>query len=416
MSIVDKVKQIFHTEETNETEQEELSLKPEEAVELVENTSEEKLEKIRDREQHLIKETDQLLDELKQNLEKVDEYEDIDGIKAAEDIAESFYNSRKIMLENFKPEKDTESYQEQLQQFLTQFNDVDRKEKALMDRMKSDVTGIAQNVQRLDEKLSDLDEFNSNALQYRKDVAKLRKLHSELEELYKDENNLEGEIKDAETDIQHLKTDIEEADEKIAELKDSEDWKQKSELQDEMEKMRKDRKQIKQKLSSTVSGLDRGLKKLIYQIENQGLDFSGDKSELVKLREENFSELEMMQKDLERAQQKIEDEELLTGRQFEDFKQKVEEEVDFVEEAERIQQKKDEIKELQDRISELEVVEKKSGLEERLEKLQDEHEELKEELENYQSGKEEIEQEIADKKQSIEQQTEKLLQKPVQIQ
>ncbi|MFT4869109.1 MAG: chromosome segregation ATPase [Colwellia polaris] len=414
MNILQKLQQIFSSNETEEPG-EELVLKPKEAVEMVEKTSEEKLQKIEDREQHLISETDRLLDGLRDNLGKVDEYEDIDGIKAAEDIAESFYNSRKIMIENFNPEENSESYQEELQKFLEEFNDVDRKEKALMDRMKSDVAGIAQNVQNLDEALADLDEFNNNALNYRKDVEKLRNQYSQLEELQNKKEDAEEKLEKTEDELEQLADEVNEVEETIQDLEQGEEWKKREELEKEIEQLNSDRKQIEKRLSSAVSNLDRGLKKLIYQIENRGLEFDGSKANLVNLRDENFTELERMNDDLKLAEKKIEKDEILTGRQLDDFKDQVSEEISFVSEAKDMTELNQEIQGLREEIDNFEVVEKKSGLEERIEKLENKRDKLKDQLEAYRRSKEDSYEKIEGKKEEIGRQAQKLLQKKVKI-
>jgi DNA repair exonuclease SbcCD ATPase subunit len=414
MNILQKLQQIFSSNETEEPG-EELVLKPKEAVEMVEKTSEEKLQKIEDREQHLISETDRLLDGLRDNLGKVDEYEDIDGIKAAEDIAESFYNSRKIMIENFNPEENSESYQEELQKFLEEFNDVDRKEKALMDRMKSDVAGIAQNVQNLDEALADLDEFNNNALNYRKDVEKLRNQYSQLEELQNKKEDAEEKLEKTEDELEQLADEVNEVEETIQDLEQGEEWKKREELEKEIEQLNSDRKQIEKRLSSAVSNLDRGLKKLIYQIENRGLEFDGSKANLVNLRDENFTELERMNNDLKLAEKKIEKEEILTGRQLDDFKAQVSEELSFVSEAKDITELNQEIQGLREELHNFEVVEKKSGLEHRIEELENERNKLKDQLEAYRRSKEDSYEKIEGKKEEIGRQAQKLLQKKVKI-
>jgi DNA repair exonuclease SbcCD ATPase subunit len=414
MNILQKLQQIFSSNETEEPG-EELVLKPKEAVEMVEKTSEEKLQKIEDREQHLISETDRLLDGLRDNLSKVDEYEDIDGIKAAEDIAESFYNSRKIMIENFNPEENSESYQEELQNFLEEFNDVDRKEKALMDRMKSDVAGIAQNVQNLDEALADLDEFNNNALNYRKDVEKLRNQYSQLEELQNKKEDAEEKLEKTEDELEQLADEVNEVEETIQDLEQGEEWKKREELEKEIEQLNSDRKQIEKRLSSAVSNLDRGLKKLIYQIENRGLEFDGSKANLVNLRDENFTELERMNNDLKLAEKKIEKEEILTGRQLDDFKAQVSEELSFVSEAKDITELNQEIQGLREELHNFEVVEKKSGLEHRIEELENERNKLKDQLEAYRRSKEDSYEKIEGKKEEIGRQAQKLLQKKVKI-
>lgn len=414
MNILQKLQQIFSSNETEEPG-EELVLKPKEAVEMVEKTSEEKLQKIEDREQHLISETDRLLDGLRDNLGKVDEYEDIDGIKAAEDIAESFYNSRKIMIENFNPEENSESYQEELQKFLEEFNDVDRKEKALMDRMKSDVAGIAQNVQNLDEALADLDEFNNNALNYRKDVEKLRNQYSQLEELQNKKEDAEEKLEKTEDELEQLADEVNEVEENIQDLEQGEEWQKREELEKEIEQLNSDRKQIEKRLSSAVSNLDRGLKKLIYQIENRGLEFDGSKANLVNLRDENFTELERMNNDLKLAEKKIEKEEILTGRQLDDFKAQVSEELSFVSEAKDITELNQEIQGLREEIDNFEVVEKKSGLEHRIEELENERNKLKDQLEAYRRSKEDSYEKIEGKKEEIGRQAQKLLQKKVKI-
>lgn len=416
MSFVQRIKDMLQKEpQTSDEPQEQLELEPEEAVEFVEKTSSDKLQQINEREEKLISEVETALESLQDNLSEVEQYEDVDGIKAAEDIAESFYNTRKIMIENFEPENNSESYQKHLKQFLSDFNDVDRKEKALMDRMKTDVVGIAQNVQKLDEKLSDLDHFNNNALNYRKDFDKLRTLESEIKDKKERKREIAEKREKTQERLEENSRNLEDVKKQLDDLKSDEEWQKKKELDEELEELRNDRKQIKKNLSNAVSGLDRGLKKLIYQIENQGLDFDGDKARLQNLREKNYSEIEKMQRDLELAEKKIEEENLLENRQLEDFRDKVGQ-TNFGKATEKLQQKQDRIQQLESQIQSLEILQNKSSLEDQQKELENTRSDLEEELEDLQARKEELEHSIKDLKKRLEQQTEKLLQQQVKIQ
>lgn len=415
MGLLDEIKSKLETEDDRQPDRK-IVIDPDEAPEMVKDAYSEQIETAKEHEKELIDETDELLNQLENNLEEVEEYEDVEGIKAAEDIAQSFYNSRKIMIENFNPENTTESYAGSLEDFLSEFNDVDRKEKALMERMKSDVVGIAETVQKLGDKLEEIQEFNDKGKKMLHDIDELE----EKAEQYNETVNMIGEkknqIKTQEEKTDELETRLEERKDDLEELKDSKEWSEKKDIEEELESVENKIKAKEDRLSSSVSNLERGLKKLIYQVENQGLEFSGNFKNLKKLKKKDFENLKPVDGDLKEARQNIKEEELLSGRQFEEFDEEVEEHPDYLSEQGQISEMRSRNKELEEKLEDTEARKERNRIENKINEIENKIEKRKEKREELEKELEDLRREKKSLKSRIRRDTEELMDEEVNLQ
>lgn len=364
MSLLDRLKSILKEDKQDNTH---LEIQASEALDVVKNRKSQQVSDIHAREEKLIKEADELIDSLREELEAVKEYEDVDGIKAAEDIAEDFYNSRKIALDNFNPEEDSESYEEDLEDLLKEFNDINRKEKALIERMKGDASDIAQTVKELNDKLEEIKEFNAEERKILDDIQELEESAEKLENVVEKKQNLQKELDELEDEIEDKKEDRDSLETQLEDLKEEDKWKEKQQLEGEIEEIENNISRLRNTLTGYSSDLDRGLKKLIYQVENRGVEFNGRLKQLKKIREKEFGKLDSVNKDLEAALKTIEREQILEGRQLEDFQSVVEKQPEFQSKYSNIQNLEADKEEKKKELQNLEIVKRNNQVEKKLE-------------------------------------------------
>jgi chromosome segregation ATPase len=364
MSLLDRLKSILKEDEQDNTH---LEIQASEALEVVKNRKSQEISEINTREEKLIKEADELINSLREELEAVKEYEDVDGIKAAEDIAEDFYNSRKIALDNFNPDEESESYEEDLEDLLREFNDINRKEKALIERMKGEASDIAQTVQKLNDKLEEIKEFDSEERKMLDDTQELEENTEKLEGMVEKKQKLRSELDELEEELEDEKEDKESLKKQLEDLKEEDKWKEKQHLETEIEEIENDISRLRNTLTGYSSDLDRGLKKLIYQVENRGVEFNGRLKQLKKIREKEFGKLDSVNKDLEAALQTIEKEQILEGRQLEDFQSVVEKQPEFQSKYSKIQNLEADKEEKEENLQNLEIMKRRNRVEKRLE-------------------------------------------------
>jgi len=413
MELIDKLKNSLKS--NSKPEKEHIVIQPDEAPELARRTRKDEISNIKEREQKLIERTDEIMDNLEKGLEKVGDYEDIEGIKAAEDIAQSFYNSRKIMIENFNPENSAESYDKELEDFLREFNNMDRKEKALMDRMKDDVIGVAEPTKQLGEILDDLNEFNENQKRVLKDIKALEDRSGQYNEIMNRIGEKRNRIKEKEINIQELEDKIEDKKAHLDEIQTSQEWQKKQELEEEKEDVENKIKNKRRKLNNASSSLKRGLKKLIYQVENQNLDFTGNLQQLKYLKNQEYSSLSDIEDGLEEAKNTIRDEEMLEGRQMQEFSETVENMPDIekiLDEMDRLKSRKED---LENKIKDLEIFKEKRNTKNKIEELDNRKQSRITDSENLKHDISELEDERNRLKEDIRLKTEQIIHEEIKF-
>jgi len=413
MELIDKLKNSLKS--NSKPEKEDIVIQPDEAPELARRTRKDELSDIKEREQKLIERTDEIMGNLEKGLEKVGDYEDIEGIKAAEDIAQSFYNSRKIMIENFNPENSAESYDKELEEFLREFNNMDRKEKALMDRMKDDVIGVAEPTKQLGEILEDLNEFNENQKRVVKDIKALEDRSGQYNEIVNRIGEKRNRIKETEINIQELEDKIEDKKAHLDEIQTSQEWQKKEELEEEKEEVENKIKNKRRKLNNASSSLKRGLKKLIYQVENQNLDFTGNLQQLKYLKNQEYSSLSDIEDGLEEAKNTIRDEEMLEGRQMQEFSETVENMPDVEKSLDEIDRLKSRKEDLENKIKDLEIFKEKRNTKNKIEELDNRKQSRITDSENLKHDISELEDERNRLKEDIRLKTEQIIHEEIKF-
>lgn len=413
MSFLNRVKNIL-----KEDKQESVSLEipVSKALETVKDRKAQDLSDIEIRGKQLVKEADNLINSLRDELNAVKNYEDVDGIKAAEDIAENFYNSRKIALDNFNPENNTESYEKDLENLLKEFNDINKKEKALVERMKGDASGMAQTVQKLNEKLEEIQRFNEEERKTVETMQELKENSEELEKLKEEEHHIQEKIGTLEDQLREEKEEKKDLESQLEEeVKQQNAWQRKNQLEEEINEIENEIKGLKRTLKGYSSDLDRGLKKLLYQVENKDVEFNGDLTQLKKIREQNFQEIDSADKHLKTALETVESENILEGRQLEDFRSVVNEKPEFQETYRNIQSLKQEKEESIEKIKNMAVMERKEELEKQIEEKEESIEKKENKISDKKTQSDNLDEKLDEKYRQIEQKANLILDADVDI-
>ncbi len=374
MGLLDSIKEAIGGQK-----QEEIDVELKDAGELFRERKAYEIEEAREEASEIIEKTQGLVDELEDALEELKGYEDKKGIQAVEDVAENFYRSRKEIVREFEASEDVEEHFQRLDDMLQEFNDVSLKEGAVMNRVHKSSGVLSERIEAVMEHRDELEEF------IQKDYAAVTQLE-EVENALKEIRNLEEEIEELEQEIEDLESndiqqEIDNRQEELEELKQRPEWNRKQEILDSIEELEHEKSELESKHSRNASVVERGLKKLLYNIRNQGLSFQGDTVVLEAIRDEKFGEVRDPAENLEEALEAIKKEDILGERQLSKFSGAVEAFEDFEHERERIQQINSEIKELEKELDGLDITDEKKGVENRIEGLKHEKDEQKDKLE-----------------------------------
>ena len=285
------------------------------------------LEKTREKSSELIEKTETLVEKLESDLEEIKDYSDDDDLNVVEDVAENFYRTRKNLTEKFDPSENIEQHYRDLDDFLEEFNDVSRKEGAVMKRVEKGSGNLPSRLEEIMNHRESIGEFLEDGYTVVKKMHEIQGFEDEIREK-------KQEIKEVSKRIENLQeSDLEEKLEKIdsqvQELHESEDWQEKESLEQELELLEDKRSQEEKKISRKVSKLERGLKKLVYSVENEGESFEGSLEKLKQLMDGNYRQIDDPKPDLENAAGLLDELGELEDRQMEKFRETVAELDDF---------------------------------------------------------------------------------------
>lgn len=404
---LDRVKDVLSSEE------EEIELEPESAPEVFRERRSGELEKARSRAGELVEKTDNLLERLEEDLEEVKGYEDAADLDVVEDVAENFYNTRKRLIENLDFSEDIEEHHEDLEDFLDEFNDVSRKEGAVMKRVQKGSGDLSGTLQELMDHREEVEDFLRNGFRPMKRLEHLEELGEEVEEIREEAERLEKELE--EHDTEDIEQELEEIDQEISEIKESDEWREKENMEEQLHLLEDKRSEKEKEVRRKVSKLERGLKKLIYRIENKNQEFDGDFVKLKALFNGNFRKLDSPFPELREAAEILDSEELLEERQQEKFEKAVEELESFESDLEEIREFEEDIEKVEDKLEDLDLEEKRRELEKERRSVENRLEDKENEMEDLEDSVEDKERELEDKKQEIERKLDSYLKADVNV-
>lgn len=372
MGLIDRIKEKFSRERR------ELEISWENSTNVFEDEKETEIRGARERAEKFTEETEEVLENIEEGLEAFNEYEDSEDIQLVEDVAQNFYRSRKRMVENFNPSEDIEEHLEDLEDFIEEFNDVSRKEGEVMKHVRKDAPQLSDSLDELLEHKEKIQSFVDTDYQVLVQLEMIKDYQKEIEEIREEleeaEKDLEGK------DTRSIKDDIEDMEEKIDELEESSRWKELKTLEREKEELIDEKERKRRQLKSSISEMDRGLKKLIYNIENEGLEFKGDKTKLKKLKDREIEKIDNPEDEVEEALERIKDEDLISKRQLEKFRAGAEDLENFTGYKEDIEELERELDDIRSEMESMDVEEEREEIRESKEKLEKDLKEKKEEI------------------------------------
>jgi len=136
---------------------------------------------------------------------------------------------------------------------------------------------------------------------------------------------------------------------------------------------------------------------------------------LKKLKKEEFNDLEPVEDDLEEARKKIRDEEILSGRQLEEFEDEVRNHPEYSTKVEKLSELRSRREDLEEELENAEALKKKKKLKNKRQEVKNKIQNQQEELETLEDNIEELEQEKESLKSSIKDDTEELMNEPVEF-
>ena len=348
----------------------------EEAPDLLQEQRGEDIENVRQQARDLMEETEDILSRLEDGVKELTSYSDPKGRQQIEDIAESFANARQRKIDTFDPADTIEQHHQDLQVFTEDFTDISKKQGAVFDEIKSGSETFATALQDLIDHVEQVGQFLDDEYPLLATEERIEDLVSSIRTKQdKIEERTEAIDEQAVTELEDERASI---DNEIMELEASEAWEQKEELEAEIEDLKDEQAEIRSTLRRATNKLERGLKKLIYQIEHGDLELDADIRKLRSLRDGDVMTVESPYEDLVAARDTIKDEAILNDRKSETFADAVAVFQDYEDKARRIETLDAEIDAAQEQRSALSVTDELEDLEDQRDAIKDKIERQKE--------------------------------------
>ena len=385
MGLKEKIAEFFSSEE------EDVETTVEEAEKVFKSRKSKEIEDARATAEELVSRTDEVMEDLEQSLEELTEYEDAADIQAVEDVAENFYNSRKRLIKNFEASDEIEQHFEALDDFVEDFNDVSRKEGVVMKRVEQSSGVLSEKISNVVEHRDEMSDFLEKSYRPVNELEQIEEAVEEIRGFGEEKEEVESRLEDEKESIEELKQEISDKNDELEEVRSTEAWEHKEDIEEKLNYLKSKKEDVERVLSRNTSNLERGLKKLLYSIENSGTEFEGDENKLEKLKNGSFSSVDEPLPELEEASEIIEEEDLLGDRQLEKFGDAVGEFESFEEDFRELEEYRNEIESKKDEFEALDVIETEEKLSKEVEKLKRELEEEEDEVETLEKKLEALE-------------------------
>ncbi|MFO7794322.1 MAG: hypothetical protein R6V35_05110 [Candidatus Nanohaloarchaea archaeon] len=375
--MIDFLKKIFGEEEK------EFSTEWREAPELLRDLKSEEIERAEEEVGDLMSKSSELLDELEDSLEEVKDYEDRQGIEAVEDVANNFYNSRRKLIEDLELSDRPIQHKKDLKEFIEEFEDVSRKEEAVMKRVKNEANSLFRAIKDIHEHL---EEFNEFLEENYSTVTSIEDMESQVEEIEGVLDRKEQLVEEkSDIGIEEIKNEISGLESQIEQLKESEEWKKKEKIEKKLEDLRDEKNSIESELDRQLSRIERPMKKLVYNIESGDVDFEGSVDQLRRMRDQEFEKLGSIDLseayDLSKKADFIEDNQVKKLEEVSNALENFSDRKDKIAELEeRIEKKEGELDDLEVDEERRKLVNKLSSKEEELREKKIDRENLQEEI------------------------------------
>lgn len=380
---------------SNNKESIELDLK--EADKIFEKHKSDDISKAEKRAEELSRKAEKGVKGLEEVLEDIKGFEDDEGRKAVNDIAENLVESRKKVVNDFSLTDDPRENFGRIQRFIADFHSMKRKEVAVLE-MTSRQKDVGRFMKKVQEAGNEMEEFLEDEYSV---VETSKELEEDLEELEDLENKIENkQEKRGDIDTVGLKQKISEKEAEIEDFKNSGRFEEYKELKQSLEERKSDKQEKIDELENAMSKMKRGLKKLIYQAENSELVLE-DTEVLRFVRDQETDEVLKYSERVGDAMGQLKDKgditevqrnKILSGastlENTSDYRSQIEGLQEEIEELDAKLGSHPAVEELQSKKSELENLEKD------LEELQNRREDLKNSIDELKDRKESLEEEI----------------------
>jgi myosin heavy subunit len=376
------------------------AVKLEDAIEFYREENSDEIRRAERKAEELMQQTRELTEEFDESLEELKGYEHEKGIQAVEDVADNFYSSRNNMLERFENPEETREHVKQFSEFVENVNDVSRKEGEvlkLIEKQSGDLPSVIQKLVDHGEKLEDFLEEDYSAVEAEEE---LEELLNDIKERKEETSRLKDEIDNFE--IKELVERKDELEEKIDEVEKSDEWTEKTEKEKRIEKLEEEKEEIMNQLSRQVSAVERPVKKLLYSVDNEDLEFNSDEEKLRKMLDRKFHEIEGLEKVLEEAGRKMEENDIADRDKRKKFLEAKTELSNLEEKKYNVDQKEEEIEQIREELEQLDVVERREDLEEEAGELRKKIEEKESEMEDKKRELDRISGEVEDLENQVE--------------
>ncbi|MFB6116252.1 MAG: hypothetical protein ABEK10_01960 [Candidatus Nanosalina sp.] len=382
MSFMNKLKNLFGSREPVETSLENLDS-------TFYDLRKDEIQESRERREELLEKSETIVSSIEDSLEEIKDFEDDENLDIVEDVAESFYNSRKNLVRNLQLPEDMKAHSRKFNEFVEEFNDVSMKEGAVMQRIHSKSGELGDSIEEAATHAENLEEFNENGF---KPVLKLREIREKKENLQEVKDEIESLKDDLDSiEFESIEDKISRKKDELNELESGSEMEELKHLKSHKEKISEKKEAKRSEIERNISAIERGLKKALYQIENTETGFSGDKSDLEDLLDRNFMENPGAGKDLPEVADILDEKDVLSGRQLEKFRNGIRKLEDLDKKVQEIKVLKDEVNDLDDRIKRKDVIEEKEKIEEELKNLESDLEDRKNQASELESKIEEKE-------------------------
>lgn len=342
------------------------------------------------------------LEELDGVLEEMEDHSDYNDRKVVEDVMSNLAFRRRKMIERLELADEPRELQEQLEDFVDDFQDMSQKQDVVIEEAVLP-DSFQSSLKSLENCRSRLENFLENDYKAVESQERLENLVSDYERATEEIDNLEEKKENFE--IGNIAEQIEEAESELEELKNSKSWNEYQELIQEIEELKSNKQELDQELGKAVQKMERGLKKLVYEIKNGDVNLETGLEILEDIRDGKKDAI--MKRESERVEYAVKEavetmpEDLLSDTQQNKFEKAASTLENISEYKEDIESIEKEIEELRQEKQNHEALEQEKELEKRIDGLErkkdrqeSEKEDTEDQIDRKHSNIQEIEKEI----------------------